>query len=73
MGAAPVQIAAGAGLAVVALHVALALWLMPARREHFLALLGAPAYVAWKLCLTVSTWRAAGRNAPWVRSVRRPS
>ncbi|HSM21181.1 MAG TPA: glycosyltransferase family 2 protein, partial [Rubrivivax sp.] len=49
LGAAPVQIAAGAGLAVVALHVALALWLMPARREHFRALLGAPAYVAWKL------------------------
>jgi cellulose synthase/poly-beta-1,6-N-acetylglucosamine synthase-like glycosyltransferase len=73
LGAAPVQIAAGAGLAVVALHVALALWLMPARREHFRALLGAPAYMAWKLCLTVSTWRAAGRSAPWVRSARRPS
>jgi len=73
LGAVPVQIAAGAGLAVMALHVALALWLMPARREHIRALLGAPAYVAWKLCLTASTWRAAGRNAPWVRSARRPS
>jgi len=73
LGSAPVQIAAGAGLAGVALHVALALWLMPARREHFRALLGAPAYVAWKLCLAATTWRAAGRHAPWVRSARRPS
>lgn len=73
LGAAPVQIAAGAGLAGVALHVAVALRLMPARREHLRALLGAPAYVIWKLCLAATTWRAAGRHAPWVRSARRPS
>jgi len=73
LGAAPVQIAASAGLAVVALHVVVALWLMPARREHLRALLGAPAYVIWKLCLAATTWRAAGRHAPWVRSARRPS
>jgi cellulose synthase/poly-beta-1,6-N-acetylglucosamine synthase-like glycosyltransferase len=73
LGAAPVQIAAGAGLAVVVLHVMVALWLMPARREHFRALLGAPAYVIWKLCLAATTWRAAGRHATWVRSARRPS
>jgi cellulose synthase/poly-beta-1,6-N-acetylglucosamine synthase-like glycosyltransferase len=73
LGAAPVQIAAGAGLSGVALHVMVALWLMPARREHFRALLGAPAYVIWKLCLAATTWRAAGRHAPWVRSARRPS
>jgi cellulose synthase/poly-beta-1,6-N-acetylglucosamine synthase-like glycosyltransferase len=73
LGAAPVQMVAGAGLAVVALHVAVALWLMPAQLEHFRALLGAPAYVIWKLRLAVDTWRAAGRHAPWVRSARRPS
>jgi cellulose synthase/poly-beta-1,6-N-acetylglucosamine synthase-like glycosyltransferase len=73
LGAAPVQIAAMAGLAVVALHVMVALWLMPARREHLRALLGAPAYVVWKLCLAAATWRAAGRHAPWLRSARRPS
>jgi cellulose synthase/poly-beta-1,6-N-acetylglucosamine synthase-like glycosyltransferase len=73
LGAAPVQIAAGAGLAVVALHVVVALWLMPARREHLRALLGAPAYVIWKLCLAATTWRAAGRHATWVRSARRTS
>jgi cellulose synthase/poly-beta-1,6-N-acetylglucosamine synthase-like glycosyltransferase len=73
LGAAPVQIAAGAGLAVVALHVTVALWLMPARREHLRALLGAPAYVIWKLRLAATTWRAAGRHATWVRSARRPS
>ncbi len=73
LGAAPVQIAAGAGLAVLALHVVVALWLIQAGREHFRALLGAPAYVIWKLRLAAATWRAAGRHAPWVRSARRPS
>jgi cellulose synthase/poly-beta-1,6-N-acetylglucosamine synthase-like glycosyltransferase len=73
LGAAPVQIAAGAGLAVVAMHVMVALRLMPARREHLRALLGAPAHVIWKLCLAATTWRAAGRHATWVRSARRPS
>jgi cellulose synthase/poly-beta-1,6-N-acetylglucosamine synthase-like glycosyltransferase len=73
LGAAPVQALAGAGLAVVVGHVALALRLMPARKAHLRALLGAPAYVAWKLCLAAGTWRAASRHAPWVRSARRPS
>jgi len=73
LGAAPVRIAAGAGLTGVALHVGLALWLMPARREHLRALLGVPAFVMWKLCLVATTWRAAGRRAQWVRSARRPS
>ena len=73
LGAAPVQIAAGAGLAGVALNVAVILRLMPARRVHVRALLGDPAYVIWKLCLAATTWRAAGRHAPWVRSARRPS
>lgn len=73
LGATPVQWAAGAGLADVALHVLTALCLMPARREHLRALLGAPAYMAWKLCLASTAWRAAGRHAAWVRSDRRPS
>jgi cellulose synthase/poly-beta-1,6-N-acetylglucosamine synthase-like glycosyltransferase len=73
LGAAPVQLAAGVGLALMALHVAVALCLMPARRQHLVALLRAPAYVAWKLGLAARTWRAAGRHAAWVRSARRPS
>lgn len=73
LGGAAVQFAAGAGLAVVTLHVAVALALMPARRAHLRALLGAPVYVAWKLCLAPRTWRATSRHTPWVRSQRRPS
>lgn len=73
LGAGAVQTAAGAGLLIVGLHVAVALALMPARREHLLALLGAPAYVIWKICLARLTWAAASRHAPWVRSTRRPS
>lgn len=73
LGAAPVQWAAATGLAVVVLHVALALRLMPARRHHLRALLGVPAYLGWKLGLAARTWRAASRHAAWVRSQRRPS
>ena len=73
LGAAGVQMAAAGGLAVVALHVTVALALMPARRSHLRALLGAPAYVLWKLHLLGRTWQAAGRHATWVRSARRPS
>jgi cellulose synthase/poly-beta-1,6-N-acetylglucosamine synthase-like glycosyltransferase len=73
LGSSGVQIAALSGLSIVALHVAIALWLMPARRCHLLALLGAPAYVLWKLSLLGGIWRAAGRRAAWVRSARSPS
>ena len=73
LGTPPVQVAAAAGLAVLALHVTVALWLMPARREHLRALLRVPAYVFWKLRLAATTWRAASRHAPWVRSARHPS
>ncbi|HQY64864.1 MAG TPA: glycosyltransferase family 2 protein [Polyangiaceae bacterium] len=59
-----------AGLGVVALHVLLALVVMPARRPHLVALLGVPFYVVWKLCLTGATWRAAARDAAWVRTPR---
>jgi cellulose synthase/poly-beta-1,6-N-acetylglucosamine synthase-like glycosyltransferase len=70
LGAAPVQLAAALGLGGVALHVALALWLMRAGATHLTALLGVPAYVLWKLWLAGATWRAAGRQARWVRSAR---
>ena len=73
LGALPVQLAAAAGLANLALHVGVALSLMPARRHHLRALLGVPAYLVWKLRLAGRTWRAAGRHATWVRSQRRPS
>jgi cellulose synthase/poly-beta-1,6-N-acetylglucosamine synthase-like glycosyltransferase len=73
LGAGAVQALAAAGLVVVGLHVALALRLMRAQRAHGLALLGVPAYLAWKLCLAGATWRAADRRAAWVRSARRPS
>lgn len=73
LGAGAVQALAAAGLAVVGLHVALALWLMRAQPAHWRALLGVPAYLVWKLCLAGATWRAAARQALWVRSTRRPS
>jgi cellulose synthase/poly-beta-1,6-N-acetylglucosamine synthase-like glycosyltransferase len=73
LGAPPVQLAAAAGLAGLALHVLTALWLMQAQGHHLRALLAAPAYLVWKLRLAGRTWRAAGRHAAWVRSQRHPS
>jgi cellulose synthase/poly-beta-1,6-N-acetylglucosamine synthase-like glycosyltransferase len=73
LGAGAVQALAAAGLAVVGGHVALALRLMRAQPAHWRALLGVPAYLVWKLCLAGATWRAADRQALWVRSTRRPS
>ena len=73
LGAGMAPALAAAGLAVVALHVALALRLIHARRAHVRGLLGVPAYLAWKLCLAGATWRAADRRAAWVRSTRTPS
>lgn len=67
-----VQTGAALGLAVVALHVALALRLIGASPAHLRALLGVPVYLLWKLCLAGRIWRTAGRHAPWVRSARRP-
>jgi cellulose synthase/poly-beta-1,6-N-acetylglucosamine synthase-like glycosyltransferase len=64
---------AAAGLAALVLHVSVALGLMPARRHHRRALLGAPRYLLWKLSLSARTWRTARRHTTWVRSQRRPS
>jgi cellulose synthase/poly-beta-1,6-N-acetylglucosamine synthase-like glycosyltransferase len=72
-GAPPVRLMALAGLTVLGMHVLLALRTMPARRHHLRALLGVPVYLMWKLCLVGRTWRAASRNAPWVRSQRHSS
>jgi cellulose synthase/poly-beta-1,6-N-acetylglucosamine synthase-like glycosyltransferase len=72
LGSGAVAALAAAGLAVVGLHVALALWLIRAQPAHWRALLGVPAYLVWKLRLAGATWRAADRHALWVRSARRP-
>jgi len=72
LGAGVVPGLAAISLSVVAWHVALALRLIGAQRAHARALLGVPAYLVWKLCLAGATWRAADRQARWVRSARRP-
>lgn len=70
-GSTAVQALAVVGLVTLALHVGVALRLIGAGRVHARALLGAPAYVCWKLCLAAAIWRASRRNAAWVRSARR--
>ena len=56
------------GMLVLALHVLLAMWVIRAGPAHWRALLGVPAYIIWKLSLTLKTWRAAHRDAPWTGS-----
>ena len=69
-GAGPVRGLAAAGLAVVVLHVLLALVLIGAGRAHLRALAGVPFYVLWKLRLAAATLRASKRDASWVRTER---
>jgi cellulose synthase/poly-beta-1,6-N-acetylglucosamine synthase-like glycosyltransferase len=73
LGSGTVQSLAVASLGVVAFHVALALGLIRANAAHARALLGVPAYLLWKLCLLPATWRAADRQAAWVRTARPPT
>lgn len=59
-----------AGLAVVAWHVATALWLGRAGWRDIAALAAAPLYILWKLTLGGKLLAFARRNAPWIRTER---
>ena len=59
-----------AAMAVVALHVAVALIVGRLGRRHLLALLSVPFYMLWKICLIPVTLLAARRSAAWVRTTR---
>lgn len=65
------RIAALVGLALLVMHVGVALCLLPARAAHWRALLSVPAYVVWKLKLAGATLAAARRN-DWIRTGRGP-
>ncbi len=67
------RIAALAGLALVAIHVAVALWLGKAGWRDVLALLGAPFYILWKLTLGRQLLKSASTEAAWVRTERTES
>jgi Glycosyltransferase like family 2 len=62
-----------AGLALVCLHVIVALRVGHATREDVRALLSAPWYIVWKVALSGRILRLAGRNAAWVRTPREPA
>jgi cellulose synthase/poly-beta-1,6-N-acetylglucosamine synthase-like glycosyltransferase len=69
-GNAPLRWAAGSALAVVGLHVATGLTLIKASPGVWMALAGAPIYIAWKLMLIGRIARSANRHAAWVRTQR---
>lgn len=73
LGGSTVQVLTIVSLGALALHVALALGMIRANAAHARALLGVPAYLCWKLCLIPATWRAADRQAAWVRTARPPT
>ena len=59
-----------AGLAVVGLHVAVALYVGKAGWRDVLALLSAPFYIVWKLTLGRQLIKSASTEATWVRTER---
>jgi len=60
-----------AGLLVVVLHVAVALWVGKAGWRDVLALLAAPFYIVWKLTLGRQLLKSASSGAAWVRTERK--
>lgn len=61
---------AAAGIAVVAIHLLVALRIGRATRGEWLALAGAPLYLIWKLSVFARILRAARRGAAWERTQR---
>lgn len=59
-----------AGLGAAALHIAAALSLGRATWRDIGALLTAPLYIAWKILMLPSIFRASRRGAHWVRTER---
>ncbi len=58
------------GLALVGLHVAVALWLGRAGWRDYLALFAAPFYIVWKLTLGRQLLKSASAEAAWERTDR---
>lgn len=66
----PARWLAAGGFSLIALHVAVALHLGGASRQHLAALATAPLYIAWKLAGVGATLRAAAGRSGWVRTAR---
>jgi cellulose synthase/poly-beta-1,6-N-acetylglucosamine synthase-like glycosyltransferase len=64
------RIYAGAGLAVIALHVVVAASAGRNFGGALMALMTAPFYVLWKLWMLPRIWRASRSDTPWVRTSR---
>ena len=58
------------GLALVGLHVAVALWRGRAGWREYLALFAAPFYMVWKLTLGRQLLKSASAEAAWERTDR---
>jgi cellulose synthase/poly-beta-1,6-N-acetylglucosamine synthase-like glycosyltransferase len=65
-----VSLGAAMVLAVILLHVFIALYRGHAKRGHWLALLRLPAYLLWSLISLPYTLHLARRNARWTRTPR---
>jgi cellulose synthase/poly-beta-1,6-N-acetylglucosamine synthase-like glycosyltransferase len=60
-----------AGLAIVAMHLFVAILVGGGNWRDFAALLAAPFYVSWKLLLIPSLVRSSRNNSAWVRTERK--
>lgn len=68
----PGRALAAFAMAVVALHVAVALVVGRLSRHHVSALLAVPFYMVWKILLIPATLATARRGSAWVRTARAP-
>jgi cellulose synthase/poly-beta-1,6-N-acetylglucosamine synthase-like glycosyltransferase len=66
----PTRMYAIAALALLAFHVLAAIAVGGGTSKDLAALLGAPAYVAWKLAASPKTLKSAQALSPWVRTNR---
>lgn len=61
---------AGVGLAVVGLHIVVAVWKGGGGWRDLAVLAAAPAYILWKAALVPVLFRTARKDAAWVRTER---
>jgi cellulose synthase/poly-beta-1,6-N-acetylglucosamine synthase-like glycosyltransferase len=70
IGSGPWFVYAAFSLVVAIAHIVLAMMLGRAGARDWVALVGVPIYVGWKLTNLVRTMRAVRKSAPWERTAR---
>jgi hypothetical protein len=70
IGSAGFRIYAVAALALIVVHLAVAVIVAGGKLDDLRVLLAAPVYIAWKVMLSVNIVRFARKDAKWLRTER---